>query len=761
MIRSIKKRDGSLEEFSPSKVNKWGQWASKDLNGLVDWSMIVLHAVSTLPEVCTSQELQMRLIDSCIEQNTSGYNKMAGKLYSVYLSKKIHGDTLPTIKQLHEKLIPTGLMRHLDYSDSDYALIEKMIDHERDFESPYFELHHVRMKYSLRNKITGEEFETQQFVYMRMAMALAEDQPAERRMEDLQAWYDEFSNKRLNAPTPNFVNLGTPLRGFASCCLYTTNDSAISLAIGDHIAYMMTCMSAGIGSNINTRSLGDPVRGGAFKHQGKLPYYRASVGAVKANLQNGRGGAHTTYFSIFDPEADVINKLQNPKSTEDKKIRGIDYGFISNKFFARKAGRNQDIFVFNSFTAPDLYAAMFSPDEKLFEKLYAKYEADHTFKKLYVNARNLLIDALNQAFETGRHYELNSDEINRHTPFKEPIVSSNLCAEISEPTSGYESMLDLYSEVDHGKGEVALCSLGAAVVCNIHTPEQYRKTMYYGLLMIDKCIHQSEYILPHVGFTAKQRLNAGVGITGLAYHMAKKNLKYSSPEGKAEIHRVAEQHAYFGIEASLQLGKELGNAPWMHKTKWPEGWLPIDTYNRNVDSVAAPIYVHNWEDLRARVIANKGIRNSCLFAHMPCESSSKASGAPNSLYGVRQLAMLKTDNEVIIDWVAPDGDIIGDQYELAWDIPSRDMTDVYAIVQKFTDQGISADYWRKIIGTDTVSSTEMIDDYLYRMKMGVKSKYYQNTLTTKGTDLNSTEQMVLNTDVDTGSGSCDDGVCKM
>lgn len=269
MIENLIKRDGTTEPFTPSKVNKWGQWASKDLNGLVDWSMIVLGAIRRLGKSCTSQDLQMTLVVECVEQNTSSYNKMGGKLYSVWLSKKIHGDNTPTIKELHAKIIPTGLMRHLDFTDEDYIYLETIIDHKRDFDSPYFELHQVREKYSIKNKVTGQEYETQQFAYMRMAMALAEDQPLDRRLHDCVSWYNHFSKKRINAPTPNFVNLGTPHRGFASCCLYTTKDSAVSLAIGDHIAYMMTCMSAGIGGFINTRSLGDPVRSGSFLHQGR------------------------------------------------------------------------------------------------------------------------------------------------------------------------------------------------------------------------------------------------------------------------------------------------------------------------------------------------------------------------------------------------------------------------------------------------------------------------------------------------------------
>ena len=38
-------------------------------------------------------------------------------------------------------------------------------------------------------------------------------------------------------------------------------------------------------------------------------------------------------------------------------------------------------------------------------------------------------------------------------------------------------------------------------------------------------------------------------------------------------------------KASLRLAKEKCNAEWIGKTKYPEGWLPIDTYNKNVDDV--------------------------------------------------------------------------------------------------------------------------------------------------------------------------------
>ena len=427
MIETIVKIDGRKEDFSPNKINKWGEWASKSLGNRVDWSSVVLHTVSTLSKETTSLLLQERLIKTCLEYNSWSYNRMAGRLYAALIYKKVFNGTIPTVKEVHRNLQKIGLMEYLDYSDEEYEQVEKIIDHSYDLKATHFELKQVREKYSIRNRITSEEYESQQFVYMRMAMSLAEDQPKERRMKDLESWYYHFAEKRINAPTPNYVNLGTPLRGFASCCLYTVNDNARSIGIGDHIAYTMTYMSAGIGAHHQIRSIGDSVKGGIIKHLGKLGYYRSLVGVIKANLQNGRGGAATTYYNMFDPEVETISQLKNPMSTEDKKIRSMDYNAGGNKFFARKAAKKEDIFLFNCFTAPDLYDAFYSDDKERFERLYEKYDNDPNFKKKYVSAREVLLTVLNEGFETGRAYLHWPDEMNRHTPFKEKIFSSNLC----------------------------------------------------------------------------------------------------------------------------------------------------------------------------------------------------------------------------------------------------------------------------------------------------------------------------------------------
>lgn len=781
MIKTIIKRNGRKEPFTASKLNGWGQWGARSLGDAVDWSSVVIQTVGTLPEECSSEDLQKALIRHCLDEDSWSYNRMAGRLYAALCHKEIadrFNGAFPSVAAVHAELAQLGYMEKLDYSAAEYAQVEQMIDHTRDFTYAHYQLHTHLSKYAISDRVRGITYETSQFMYMRMAMALASDQPRERRMTDVAKFYEHLSKNRINAPTPNHVNLGTPLRGYASCCLYTTLDTARSIATGNHIANTMTYMSAGIGSHMSIRSVNDPVRKGAIRHQGKLPYLRAVVAEVKSSLQNGRGGACTSYFSVFDPEIDVLLRLKNPMSTVDRRIRGMDYSWGANRFFARKVARNEEIFLFNCFTAPALYKALYSDDEAEFERLYAACEADPQFKKTYVNAREILITASNEWNETGRIYEHNLHEMNHHTPFKDTIYSSNLCSEIALPTSGYNQVTELYEagdistlefeEPDGTRGilrqdqikdidlytlragdtvpdgrhiarvisfsspEVATCNLAGIVVPNIESEAQYAEVAYYALLMIDKCIHLAHYELPQIGYTARARMNAGVGILGLAHLMARAGKHYSDPAGKRLVHEVAERHYYHLLRASLRLGKELGNAPWMSRTKWPQGWLPIDTFNQNVSGLDNFQNRYDWEALRAEIVANGGIRNSVLVAHMPTETSANASGTTNGVYPIRDYTLIKTDNNRVSYWAAPEGDLLKDGYELSWNVSAKDLTDIYAIIQKWTDQGISADFYRKVIGDASITSSEMIQNYLYRVKMGLKSKYYMNQKTSAG-----------------------------
>ncbi len=753
MLEILIKRDGTEEPVIPSKLNGWNEWAARHLQNRVEYSAAALAAVAKLPKKATTTELSEAVIGELLDMRTYPAYMMAGTLYAVNYRKDIYGSlNCPTVWEQHARLQAVGLMREMDYTRDEYSLIESFIDHEKDFHYPEYSIKFIRDKYAIKNAITGQVYETPQFLYMRMAMACAEKRPAHERLHFVEKFYKAFSDKKLSAPTPNYLYLGTHHYGWASCCIYTTGDDEESLAIGNYIAWKMTVNSAGLGDYMSTRTVGDPIAGGRIMHGGKYKYYNAKSSSTIANKQAARGGAGTSSFCGFDPEAPDIVQYRNPMTSTDKQNRDLHFCMLSNAWFAMKVANNEDIFTFTAFSAPDLMDAFFSPDLKKFVELYQKYEADENFPKKYISARKLVMISFGEAFDTGTAYLSFVDEMNRHTPFKitvdHRIHCSNLCQEIMEIQKAYYNMMDLYSEEDHGRGEIAMCNLAAIPVENIVSDEEYFEMCYLALSMIDYTILNSKYPFPHLAFTAKKRMNAGVGIMGLATLMARKGLKWDSIEGKKEIHRVFERHMYMLIKASLKISKERGLAPWIHKTKWPEGWTPMSTYNRNVDTIADFEYLFDWEALSAEIEANGGIAHSVLCAMMPGESSSKALGSTNSVYPIRSNVIVKTDGDNnIIRWAAVDGDLLGNAYQSVWDISTIDMIHCYAIMQKWCDQGISADLYRRFAPGETkVSEKEVVETYLAMVHYGMKSRYYTNTLRPKVRKMDAVKNLVRNSD---------------
>lgn len=768
MIERIIKRDGTFEDFSPRKLNGWGEWASKTLGSDVSWSEVVLHVASTSSTEITSKQLQQAFIDYCLTKRSFAYNRMAGRLYISMLYKDIYNDKLPTLYEMLSQLAERGLASQSfvdSFTQDEYEELNKLLDHKFDLNYAHYQIEQAMEKYSLRDRVKGGYLETPQYSAMRVAMQMCKNR--KNRIERIKRHYNKIRSDVLNVPTPYYTNSGTDKLGLASCCLHESDDFVGSLAAGNHISYMMTVNSAGQGTKIRTRTVDDPVRGGTISHQGKKPYLRAEVGMINANLQNGRGGAETTSFDIIDPEIKELLVLKNPMTPSARQIRGLDYSVGFNRYFAKKAANNEDWVLFSYADVPDLYEAMYVTDDT-FERLYEDYVKKGKGRET-VKAREILRLMLTEGVGVGRIYQENLFEMNYHTPFKTcgngKIRQSNLCLEIALITNAYDSVEDLYiygdlkkaiannahpsviqylkEKNDAVKGEVAVCSLAGINVGKIKgkvgTPEwdeEYREAAFVALDMIYTAITESEYPLPHIEYTAKKRMSAGVGIVDLAHLMAKYKLNYDSQEGRDLIHKVAESHYWHLLNASLELSKEFGVCEWVDKTKWKEGWLPIDTYNKHVDEVVTVGLQYDWEKLRQRIVENGGHAFSVLAAHMPAESSSVRSGSTNGVYAIRDLDLNKTNDTNAVKYVVPESDKLGKYYQNAYDISVEDMAKVYGIIQKWTDQAISADQWYKAQGSDKIKSSELMKGWFSWVYYGVKTRYYINTLTAKGIELN-------------------------
>lgn len=295
------------------------------------------------------------------------------------------------------------------------------------------------------------------------------------------------------------------------------------------------------------------------------------------------------------------------------------------------------------------------------------------------------------------------------------------------PTKGFENVGSLYQNA--GGGEIALCNLGAICVNQV-SDEDYERVAYNTLKIVDNTIEKGVYPFPSVEHTAKARRSVGIGMTGLAQHLASKGLSYNTEEGRNEIHRIAERHSYWLHKASVRLAKEKGVCKWFDKTKYVVGWLPIDTYKRAVDDHHSQPLKFDWEALRSEIIEH-GARFNVLESYMPTESSSLFSNTTNSLYPIRDKEIFKNSRKGMVYFRAPNFETLN--YQNAYDIDHLDMVKVYAIIQKFTGQGISADFWSKLDGESTkLSMKDMLQRVLLAGKLGMKTMYYENFKTGSG-----------------------------
>lgn len=724
----IIKRSGEESHFESEKIIQWMDWAA---DGMFDATEAIGRVLSKVEDGMSTREIHELQIKEFSSLGTESGLVAAGRIYMGSIRKEMFGKTMkiPHLAEIYATQVAAGRWKFKrKYSKKELDALNDHLGHEEDMHKPISQLRQVVDRYAVKDLATGAVYETPAIAAMRAMMGAMAGMPKSRRLGDVLAAFKYVRDGWINIPSPFYAFLGTPTQQGASCCVTTAADTAVSIAVQAYIAEIMTVAGAGIGAHMMVRSKGDSVRGGAIVHQGKVPYYRHGQTAVLANKQGSRGGAMTMAFSCLDPELFDILRLKSIKTPLEVKVKDIDYAFGYNNSFVRAVSKGADWCLVSYKDAPLLHHLMYSPTTEEFDEEFARVIADPAIKKKILPAREVLKAFLTEAMETGRYYEYNTTWMNWHTPFKDTIHSSNLCLEIALPTRPFVRMQSLYKK--YSEGEIALCSLAAIAAWRI-PKEEYENVAYYALLIIDNVIEDIDYPFPSLRRTAVARRSVGVGITDFARGMAESHLHWDSEEGMQYAFTLADRHSYSLHKAAIRLTKERGVCEWTNRTKYPEGWLPIDTSNREVENKWGASSECAWEEVRQEIVKLGGLRFSVLEAHMPCESSSVASYHTNSILPVRKLRVIKPSGANINVFIAPGGDALQKWYELAYDIPTSVLTKYYAIFQARTGQAISADIYTKHAeaGRRKVSLKSLMNEWIERQQLGMKSRYYWNNST--------------------------------
>ena len=755
----VTKRDGSKERINLDKIHRVLDWAAEGLSN-VSVSQVELRSHIQFYDGIRTADIHETIIKAAadlISRDAPDYQYLAARLAIFHLRKKAYGQFEPPKLYDHVvKLVEMGKYdKHLleDYTTEEFAQMDEFIDHWRDMNFSYAAVKQLEGKYLVQNRVSGEIYESAQFLYILVAACLFSNYPRETRLSYVKRFYDAVSTFKISLPTPIMAGVRTPTRQFSSCVLIECGDSLDSINATSSAIVKYVSQRAGIGINAGRiRALGSPIRGGEAFHTGCIPFYKHFQTAVKSCSQGGvRGGAATLFYPLWHLEVESLLVLKNNRGVEGNRVRHMDYGVQLNRLMYQRLIKGGDITLFSPSDVPGLYDAFFA-DQDEFERLYMQYEADDSIRKQKVKAVELFSLMMQERASTGRIYIQHVDHCNTHSPFDPaiaPVRQSNLCLEIALPTKPL-------SDVNDENGEIALCTLSAFNLGVIESLDDLEELAVLAVRALDALLDYQDYPILAAKRGAMGRRTLGIGVINYAYYLAKNGVRYSDGSANNLTHKTFEAIQYYLLKASNELAKEQGACPWFNETTYAQGVLPIDTYKKDLDTICNEPLHYDWETLR-REIKQHGLRNSTLSALMPSETSSQISNATNGIEPPRGHISIKASKDGILRQVVPEYERLKNAYELLWEMPNNDgYLQLVGLMQKFIDQSISANtnYDPSRFPSGKVPMKQLLKDLLTAYKFGAKTLYYQNTRD-GAEDVQDDLQAVAEDD------GCESGACKI
>jgi len=764
----VTKRNGAVEALNLDKIHKMVEEACEGLGSGVSASQVEMNSGLQFFDGIETKDIQEILVRSAsdlISLDNPNYQFVAARLLLFAVRKQVFGpswvDGYPTLldhalKCVSNSVYDEEILRK--YTQEEWNKINSWIDHERDMIFTYAGLRQVVDKYLVQDRSSGDVYETPQYMYMMIAVTLFQNYPTETRLDYVRQYYTAISKHKINIPTPIMAGVRTPLRQFASCVLVDADDTLDSIFSSDMAIGRYVAQRAGIGINAGRiRGINAKIRGGEVQHTGVIPFLKKFESTVRCCTQNGiRGGSATVHFPIWHQEIEDILVLKNNKGTEDNRVRKLDYSIQISKIFYERFINNEDITLFSPHDVPGLYDAFGTPD---FDDLYKRYESDGSIPKKTIGGQELFLDLLKERAETGRLYIMNIDHCNEHSSFKDKVTMSNLCQEITLPTTPLQHI--------DGEGEIALCILSAINIGKINKLDELEVLCDLAVRGLEELIDYQDYPVKAAEISTLARRSLGVGYIGLAHYLAKQGEHYDDPGAWKLVHDLSESFQFYLLKSSNAIAKEKGQCEYFNRTKYADGILPIDTYKRDIDEFCGTELNHDWDSLRSS-IKEFGLRHSTLSAQMPSESSSVVSNATNGIEPPRAFLSTKKSKKGPLKQIVPQFGSLKNNYTLLWDMKSNDgYIKIVAAMQKFFDQAISGNwsYNPENYENNEVPVSVMAGDFLKTYKYGWKTSYYQNTYDQKGEEPELTDEKkqgienLLNNILETEEEDCDS--CKL
>jgi ribonucleoside-diphosphate reductase alpha chain len=734
---TVVKRDGSKELLS---LEKWQTQIAKICKGTADvsQSMIEIKAQLHFYNGITTKEIDGITLRACVdlidvESNPDvghvNYQYVAGKQRVSMLRKDVYGEyTPPHLYEIVKTNVATGLYTPelLEwYTEDDWNRMNDMLDHSKDEQYSYAAIEQLIEKYLVRNRSTGQVYETPQVRYMiAAATVFHREEPNSARMRYIKEYYNAASDGLFTLATPVLAGLGTPTKQFSSCVLIRSDDDLDSIFASGEMMAKYASKRAGIGLEIGRlRPLGSPIRGGEIMHTGMVPFLKKWFGDLRSCSQGGiRNASATVFYPIWHHQFDDLIVLKNNQGTDETRVRHMDYGVVLSAFFWRRFKNKEDITFFDPNEVPDLYEAFYS-DTQLFEELYVKYEKKPGLRKKTMSAEEVFKGGiLKERTDTGRIYLVFIDNVMKQGPFDpeyHTIYQSNLCCEILLPTKSFKRL-------DDEEGRIALCTLGSINWGAFRNPEDMRRACRILHRSLNNILDYQDFLSIQSKLSNEEIRPLGIGVTNLAYWHAKRSLLYGEKDALTEVKSWMEHQAYYLTEATVELARERGPCRDSAKTRYGQGVFPWELRANGASDLTDFTPELDWETLRANM-KQYGVRNATQMAIAPVESSSVVINSTNGIEMPMSLISTKESKAGSFTQVVPEYHKLKNRYQLMWDqTDCEGYLKTAAVLQAYVDQSIStntfynpAHFADKKIPTTVIARNIM--NFLY---WGGKTFYY-------------------------------------
>lgn len=337
MTIHVIKRDGSKELLDINKIHQVLSWAC---NGLDNVSISEIEMRSRIQffdnmKTETIHNTLIRTAANLIDIDTPNYQYVAARLGIFQLRKKVFGQYETTsIYNLVKRNINRGVYDPnllVFYTEEEYNELEKIIDHDRDFNFTYAAFKQLEDKYLVQNRITKDIYETPQYLYILCAATIFAKYEKNVRLKYVKEFYDAISLFNINLPTPILAGVRTNVRQYSSCVLVETDDSLDSINATTSIITKYASQRAGLGIGAGRiRAIGSPVKDGQIYHTGITPFYKLFQSALKSCCLRP-----DMYVQVNNGNS--IDTIQIKDVTPGMKIKTLDnnnivYRVITDKF---------------------------------------------------------------------------------------------------------------------------------------------------------------------------------------------------------------------------------------------------------------------------------------------------------------------------------------------------------------------------------------------------------------------------------------------